>query len=118
MPAALLIGSEELVRVHTEIELLEEKARTAWLHVDESSIEDLLEEDLQKLVLVLHIRMAGNLRIREKLRSVLHADRWPSCSCMQWFCKPPRKDRKDRICTSGFRMDAEVTWIVRDHLLR
>ena len=74
MPAALLFGSEELVRVHTEIELLEEEVRTAWLHVDESSIEDLLEEDLQKLVLVLHIRMAGNLWVREKLGSILHAD--------------------------------------------
>ena len=74
MPAALLFGSEELVRVHTEIELLEEKARTAWLHVDESSIEDLLEEDLQKLVLVPCFGLCGNLRVREVLGAILQTD--------------------------------------------
>ena len=47
---------------------------TARLHVDESSVEDLLEEDLQKLILVPCFGLCGNLRVREVLGAVLQAD--------------------------------------------
>ena len=47
---------------------------TAWLHIDESSVEDLLEEDLQKLVLVPCFGLCGNLRVREVFGAILQAD--------------------------------------------
>ena len=47
---------------------------TARLHVDESSVEDLLEEDLQKLVLVPCLRLCGNLRVREVFGAILQTD--------------------------------------------
>ena len=52
----------------------DERRLTARLHVDESSVEDLLEEDLQKLVLVPCFGLCGNLRVREVLGAILQTD--------------------------------------------
>ncbi len=115
-----LFGSEELelVRVDRGAEGLGAEPRTARLRVNEPSIKHLLKEDLQKLVLVRNIGMAGNLRIREKLGTILHADRRPSCSCMEGLREPSRQNGKDRIYVGRVRMHAEMAYMLKNHLLR